>query len=195
MRGRASSVIDQGDGTVLRTGGDPEREAALMALAAAGGIRVPRVHEVRPDALVLERIDGRTMSAEVLRRPWTVGAQVGTLADLHQRLHRIPLDGRRLLHLDLHPENVMIASDGPVVIDWTNARAGDPAMDVALTWLILATSGGWPGRVVAGMFRRRVGEEAVRAGLPAARDFRLADRNVTDAERRAVRRAVDGEIG
>lgn len=194
MRGRASSVVDQGNGTVLRTGGDPRREAALMALAAAGGIRVPRVHEVRPGALVMERIDGRTMTAEILRRPWSVGSQVDTLADLHRRLHRIPFDGQRLLHLDLHPENVMISADGPVLVDWTNARAGDPATDVALTWLILATSGGWPGRLLARMFRRRVGADAVRAGLGAARDFRLADPNVTDAERRAVRSAVAREV-
>ena len=28
--------------------------------------------------------------------------------------------------------------NGPVIIDWTNARVGDPAYDVAYAWLVLA---------------------------------------------------------
>lgn len=179
-------MTDLGDGTVLRTGGDPEREARLMRLAAGHGVRVPRVVDVRDDGLVLERIHGTTMSATLLRRPWTAFRQVATLAELHDRLHRVPLDGGSLLHLDLHPDNVLLERAGPVLIDWTNARAGRPELDLALTWLILATSGGLPGRALAALFRRRVGVDRIRAGLPDARGFRLADPNVTDAERRRV---------
>ena len=159
-----------------------------MALARTHGFPVPQVQEVRPDALVMDRIDGPTMARSILRRPWLASAHAATLAELHERLHRIPLDGARLLHLDLHPENVLMAAHGPVVIDWTNAGAGDPDQDVALTWLILATSGGLPGRILAGLFRRRVGTDAIRRGLPAARDYRAADPNVTNAERARVRR-------
>ncbi len=187
MQGRASQVTDLGDGTVLRRGGDPEREARLMTLARSHGFPVPRVRDVRHDALVLERIDGPTMSHAIMLRPWRAGRHAAALVDLHERLHRIPLDGAALLHLDLHPENVLVAPGGPVVIDWTNARAGDPRQDVALTWLILATSGGFPGRLLARLFRRRAGSEAIRHGLPAAVAFRLADPNVTDAERERVR--------
>src|SRR5205823_7396598 len=53
--GRASEILDLGDGRVFRrfkTGGDPEREAATMALAAQHGYPVPRVDEVRADGLV-----------------------------------------------------------------------------------------------------------------------------------------------
>jgi len=32
----------------------------------------------------------------------------------------------RIVHLDLHPENVMLTVSGPVVIDWRNATDGDP---------------------------------------------------------------------
>jgi len=186
MRGRASEVTDLGDGTVLRVGGDPEREARLMELARTHGVRVPRVVQVRPDALVLERIDGGTMAARLLRRPWEVARQVGVLVALHDRVHRVPLDGAMLIHRDLHPENVLFAPDGPALIDWTNAGPGDPAMDLALTWLILETSAGIPGRVLAWLFRRRVGAEPIRRGLEAARAYRLADPNVTDVERRRV---------
>jgi aminoglycoside phosphotransferase (APT) family kinase protein len=44
-----------------------------------------------------------------------------------------------LLHLDFHPLNVMLSSDGPVVLDWTNAARGDPLVDVAATWVLLAS--------------------------------------------------------
>jgi aminoglycoside phosphotransferase (APT) family kinase protein len=189
QRGRASTVTDLGDGTVLRTGGDPKREAALMELAAAQGIRVPRVERVRPDGLVLERIEGPTMAGRLMRRPWQASSQAAILASLHQRLHRVRLDGGSLLHLDLHPENVLLGADGPVLIDWTNARGGRAEQDVALTWLILETSGGLPGRLLARLFLRNVGGAHIRRGLHEAREFRLADPNVSDAERARVRRA------
>jgi hypothetical protein len=43
-----------------------------------------------------------------------------------------------VLHLDLHPENVMLTGRGPVVIDWRNAEAGPADLDTAFTALILA---------------------------------------------------------
>jgi aminoglycoside phosphotransferase (APT) family kinase protein len=186
--GRASSVTDLGDGTVLRTGGRPAAEARIMELARAHGFPVPRVHDVRPDALVLERIDGPTMGDELRRRPWHGGRHVRELATLHELLHRIPFDGATLVHFDLHPDNVIMSPAGPVVIDWTNAHGTEPASDVAMTWLILATSGGLPGRVLARLFRRHVGREVLIRGLGAARAFRLADPHVSDAERDRVRR-------
>jgi aminoglycoside phosphotransferase (APT) family kinase protein len=128
------------------------------------------------------------MGDHLRRRPWQGGGHIRTLADLHERLHRIPFGTASLVHFDLHPDNVLMSPSGPVVIDWTNAHGGDPASDVAMTWLILATSGGLPGRVLAGLFRRRVGRDVIVAGLDAARAFRLADPHVSDAERRRVRR-------
>ena len=114
----------------------------------------------------------------------------GCLAELHARLHRIPPEGDRLVHLDLHPGNVLLARRGPVVIDWTNASGGDPALDVALTWVICATSGGLAGRVFTQRFLRHVDREAARVALPAAVAFRLADGNVTEAERARARRLL-----
>jgi len=40
--------------------------------------------------------------------------------------------------MDLHPLNVMMGPTGPVVIDWTGARAGDPYVDVAMAWVLMA---------------------------------------------------------
>jgi hypothetical protein len=182
-RGRASTVVDLGNGTVLRRGGHPELEAELMEHVGRHGFRVPRVQAVREDGLVLERIVGPTMGDALRRRPWRMAWGAAALAALHERLHAIELDGASVIHLDLHPENVMLGPEGPVVIDWTNARTGDPDMDVALTWLILRTSAGLPGRVLAQLFLARAGRSSVRAGLDAAAAFRIADPNVTDAER------------
>jgi aminoglycoside phosphotransferase (APT) family kinase protein len=162
----------------------------MMRLAREHLVPVPVVYEVREDALVMERIPGETLLARIGRRPWTLPAAAGVIADLHERLHAIPFEGGRLVHFDLHPDNVLIGPDGPVLIDWTNAHGGDPAGDVAMTWLILDTSAGLFGRWLAALFRGRVGAATIRRGLDGARAFRLADPNVTDAERALVRRAA-----
>jgi len=191
--GRASEIVDLGDGRVLRRfkdGGRPEREAAIMEHARAYGFAVPHVLEVLSDGLVLERVDGPTMLATLRRGPWRAARLAWMLAQLHARLHEIPFDGARLLHLDLHPANVLLSRRGPIVIDWTNARAGDPALDLALTSVICATSGGLAGRAFTPLFLRHVDREAARRALPDAVAFRLADPNVTDAERARVRRLV-----
>ena len=187
--GRASSVSDLGDGTVLRTGGRPAIEAAIMEVARAGGYPVPAVIAVRDDGLVLERIEGPTMGEWLARHPWELARRAGELAHLHHRLHRIGYEGERLVHFDLHPDNVLLSASGPVVIDWTNAHAGDPEADLAMTWLILATSSGLPGRVMAWLFARSVGRERLRRGLADAAAFRLWNPNVTPTEKERVRRA------
>jgi aminoglycoside phosphotransferase (APT) family kinase protein len=200
--GRASEIFDLGDGRVLRRfrgGGDPEREALVMRHARDHGYPVPRVLEVIPDALVLERIEGRTMLEELRRRPWTLRRHASLLARLHKRVHQIAAPsslpaagaGDRLLHLDLHPDNVILSPSGPFVIDWTNARRGDPALDVALTWVIAATSGGPLERLFLRWFLPHFDRADLLHALPAAADRRVADANVTDRERRAVRRFVE----
>ena len=185
--GRASSVYELDDRRVLRLGGDPEREARLMTCARAAGYPVPAVHEVRPDGLVLERIHGSTMLDDLRRRPWRLRKLALLLASLHERLHAIPYEDASLLHLDLHPDNVLLSPSGPVVIDWTNAGSGPPAVDVALTWTILETSGGLSGRAFARFFLAAFDREELRQALPAAAAFRTADPNVTEVERAAVR--------
>jgi aminoglycoside phosphotransferase (APT) family kinase protein len=191
--GRASEILDLGDGRVLRRfkeGGDAAREAAVMHHARGHGFPVPEVFEVQDDGLVLERVDGPTMLAALWRRPWRALREAQTLAQLHFQLHEIPFEGDRLLHLDLHPGNVLLAQRGPVVIDWTNARAGDAALDVALTWAICATSAGAGGRVFTKLFLRYVEREEARQALPDAVAFRLADPNVTETERDRLRRLL-----
>lgn len=116
------------------------------------------------------------------------------LADLHDRLHRLPgrpgvAEGARVVHLDLHPENVMVPARGPVVIDWRNAGDGDPGLDVALTAVILAQVAvdDADARSVAaggmlGVFLASVGTDPVRR-LGDAAEIRRQDSNTTAGER------------
>ena len=201
--GRASEVFDLGDGRVLRRfkrGGNPEREALVMRHVHHHGFPVPEVLEVTADALVLEKIEGRTMLEEAGARPAALREHAAAIARLHRELHEIEApeslpavgDGDRLLHLDLHPANVILSPDGPVVIDWTNARRGEPAFDVAVTWVIAATSSGLgrTGSSFLGHFLSEFDRDELRRALRAAADHRLADANVTHEERRAIRRLV-----
>jgi hypothetical protein len=155
--GRDGDIFEYGPGLVLRrakSGRVIEGEARTIAYAREHGYPVPEIHEVRAGGteIVMERIDGPMMMDVMLRKPWTMGRYTRVLADLHDRLHVIPApdwmrvasDGDRLLHLDLHPMNVMITASGPVVIDWTNAARGDALTDIAIT-LILLTCPEMPG--------------------------------------------------
>jgi aminoglycoside phosphotransferase (APT) family kinase protein len=189
--GRASEIFDLGDGRILRRGGDPEREARVMRNVAAHGYPVPDVLEVQADALIIERLAGPTMLEELLREPSLIRSRAALLADLQRRLHEIEAeDGTRQLHMDLHPENVILSGDGPVVVDWTNARGGEPALDVAMTWVICATSGGDLGRLFVRDFLPHFELDEIRHTLPAAAELRLGDPNVTEDEKHAVRRLL-----
>ncbi|MCB1165799.1 MAG: phosphotransferase, partial [Leptospiraceae bacterium] len=53
--------------------------------------------------------------------------------------------GDRALHLDFHPENIIVAGDRKVVIDWMTAARGVPAADVAFTVFLLRDAELFPG--------------------------------------------------
>jgi aminoglycoside phosphotransferase (APT) family kinase protein len=150
--GRDADIFDVGPGRVLRRsreGKDVTREARLMQWLHGRGVPVPQVYEFSETDLIMERIDGPTLVDGAARRPWTIPAVGRVLGDLHRQVHSIEApdfvdrrvgEGTTLLHLDLHPLNVLVGPNGPVIIDWTNARVGDPAYDVAYAWLVLATA-------------------------------------------------------
>ncbi len=150
-QGRDGAIYEFGPGLVLRKtfdGRSLEGEARVMEYAAWHGYPVPAVHELRAGGteIVMERIDGPVMMDAIGGRPWAMRYFARMLADLHDALHEIPAPewlrrlpdgGDRLVHLDLHPLNVMMAPRGPVVIDWPNAAAGDGLTDVASTYVLL----------------------------------------------------------
>jgi aminoglycoside phosphotransferase (APT) family kinase protein len=205
--GRDSDIYEYGPGLVLRRsreGHAMNEEARIMDFVRSQGYPVPAVHEISDDGLdiVLERIDGPEMVSVMSRRPWTIRQNAAVLARLHQRLHEIVApdwmppspcgEGDRVIHFDLHPLNVLLAKSGPVVIDWPNARRGDPATDVALTWALIG-GGEIPGGLVAkvaGAFRSYflksfLGQfdlEPVRAVLAATVEWKTHDPHMSQAE-------------
>lgn len=209
-RGRAADVYDVGGGRVLRryrTEHDSGPEAAAMAHLAGHGFPVPAVHDVAGRDLVMDRVDGPSQLDVLQRRPWRAAACGRELAELHHHLDRIPPLGggeERVVHLDLHPGNVLCTASGPVVIDWSNARDGRSAEDVATTWLLLAVGrpdGGRTLQVLAAILRRRllatflaeVDVEAARGALAEVCDHRLHDPNMGPAELAAIRALAASE--
>jgi aminoglycoside phosphotransferase (APT) family kinase protein len=167
--GRDADVFEYGPGLVLRRsrqGRNVAAEARIMEYARTHGYPVPAVEEVSPDGLsmVMERVDGPNMVDTMTRCPWTIPRQGRILADLHRRPHEIeapawlgdaPIgSGNRLLHLDLHPLNVLLGTKGPVVIDWGNACRGDPHVDVALAWVLMAAGEVPTGRFIGAVLGR-----------------------------------------
>ena len=107
-----------------------------------------------------------------------------------------------IAHLDLHPDNVVLTVDGPVVIDWSNAAVGVSGLDAANTWLTLAAgqpdgSAMMRSFVAAGrrFFVRRfvaaTDRDAAVTQLPAALDLRLRDPNLSVDERATMQALVD----
>ena len=142
--GREADVFVLDDGRVLRRyryATDTTDEAELMAYAAAHGYPVPTVHAARGSDMVLERLHGPTMAQAAMAGQMSLHEAAAVLADLLRRLHELPARSggdETIVHLDLHPENVLLTARGSVVIDWRNARDGPADLDTALTALILA---------------------------------------------------------
>jgi hypothetical protein len=151
----------------------------------------------------------------IQKRPWTIRRQGRVLADLHRRLHSLPApdwmpaapvgQGDRLLHLDLHPLNVIMSPKGPVVIDWTNACRGDPAVDVAVTWALMVAgevpASGSLGRLVARLRSVLVQSFLARSEVAGAKrvmrdvvGWKVTDPHMSAVEQRRLWQLVD-DIG
>ncbi len=207
--GRDSEIFDHGAGRVLRSTFDGRSligEAEVMGYARSHGYPVPEVFEAGDGYLVMERLEGPTMMDWVGTPPFPLRKGGRMLADLHEQLHQMaapdgmrmaPMTGDRLVHLDLHPMNVIITAHGPVVIDWSNASAGDPAFDVADSWVILAAASAPTvgldrvivpigRRIMLRSFLRGVDCSRARAAIPAAVAHRLTDANLSPDEHRRM---------
>ena len=209
--GRDSDVFAYADGLVLRRyrdGRSAEEEAATLRAVFDLGYPVPVVHDASGPDIVMERVDGPTLAESLLagRSPDEGGA---LLAGLHDRLHALAWPGaaagEALLHLDLHPLNVILRGPDPVVIDWSNSRPGPAALDVAMTAVILAQVVVTDGMLEAvgvdasarpalarllAVFAAEVGTPYA-AALPAAEALRRQDPYQSGPELAALSRAVD----
>ncbi|PWK48766.1 phosphotransferase family protein [Actinoplanes xinjiangensis] len=268
--GREADVYAIDERRVLRRyrrGDDVTAEAEIMTYLAGHGYPVPQVHAASGADMILERLDGPTMTDAFTAGKLGVDDGAAILVDLHERLHRLPAPSAglavparsaglavparsaglagpagpaglaapaglaglavpaglagvavsarsaglpgvtsgdpgarrppsqrngassdRILHRDLHPDNVMLTSRGPVVIDWHNAAQGRPAVDVCLTAVIMAqvaASPAHPHAVAAAAFLtaflNRTGGEPL-DGLDEALEIRRADPALTATE-------------
>lgn len=207
--GRAADVFDLGDGTVLRryrTDHDSAHEARLMQWLHSVGYPVPRVHRANGRDLVMDRIEGPTMLDDMSRRPWRLRRNVRLLVDLQRTLGELSAPdwlitspgvpaGDAVLHLDLHPGNVLLSANGPVVIDWPNASRGPAGFDAALTHVLLSTSQVRRHERVAQLlvvaFFSRGQDPDYAHHMAAAIQRRLLDRNITARERASLLRHLE----
>jgi Ser/Thr protein kinase RdoA (MazF antagonist) len=159
LGGNSGSAWDAGD-RVLRVGRPAAIDAELAASAAAAAVLpVPAVLDRAEvgdvSAVLLEMLPGRPAADFVRRSPslarvagQACGAVHALLAGVRAPagLRTVPGPGRgivagqtRVVHLDLHPFNILSGAGGEVtgVLDWANAAAGEPDLDRARTWAIL----------------------------------------------------------
>jgi tRNA A-37 threonylcarbamoyl transferase component Bud32 len=187
-----------------------ELESRTMRYVHEQGYPTPRIDDVSDDGteLVMERIEGVNMVDALNAAPWKAKRYGRVLADLHKQLHELsgpewlspaPIGaGDRVLHLDLHPLNVMMSSRGPVVIDWARAARGNPDTDVALTWTLISAgevpTKGVKGKLV-GVIRTRlirgfIGEfdrDAVGNEIEAVVEWKSKDQNMSESEVASMR--------
>jgi aminoglycoside phosphotransferase (APT) family kinase protein len=212
--GRSADVYDLGHGRVLRRyhnhNRPAQREAEIMTWARDHGVPVPEVFEADGPDIVMERVDGPTMLADLARRPWRLFSHAAILARLHEQVHSVPGldwlttpfgDGGSLLHMDLHPENVLLSARGPVLIDWEGAARGPAEADLALCWVVVALSevpgSAWQRavgragqRLFADTVLRRSGLSVDAACLARAAGFRLRDPHLRSGEAARIRRVL-----
>lgn len=151
--GATALVYELDDHRVLRRYRDArwpvDRVVTATNTASAAGVPTPRVLAAGGPDLVLERVDGPTMLAEMTAGHLPTDDAMTMLAQLHRTTHAIHRPagdhdlpqrpgGDSLIHLDLHPNNVLMAPNGPQLIDWENACWGPAGLDVAVTAVILA---------------------------------------------------------
>jgi hypothetical protein len=216
--GRYCDIYELGAERVLRRYRDaaavPSWEADVMRLARARGVPVPEVFDVAGADLTVARVPGPTMLDDLARRPWRLRSHARALVELHRLVHQVPAPdslsapfgaGESLLHLDLHPGNVIVSGAGPVLIDWQGAVRGPAAADLAHPYLLLATGtppGGRLQRAItssgqalfAAAFRRAAGPAAIDSYLPAVAERRLTDPSLLPEEAVRIRRLLSAMV-
>jgi hypothetical protein len=84
---------------------------------------------------------------------------------------RAPLDGDRLVHLDVRSDNLCVRAGRCLLVDWNQAVRGNPPLDLVLWLPSLRLEGGPPPQALAGPEAAELavafaGYLAVRAGRP-----------------------------
>ncbi len=146
--GKTGIVFERVDGPTMldQIGSAPQRARAFGTTlgrlhadmhARAGGEGLPEVH-----TRLKNKIDSVEGAPEEVKRAAQESLQA--LAE-----NGASGNDDMLLHGDFHPDNVIMAEQGPVIIDWPDASRGHPLADVART-VIISNLGGVPPNPVLG---------------------------------------------
>jgi aminoglycoside phosphotransferase (APT) family kinase protein len=132
--GRTASVWERAEGTSMwqLVVDRPDQSAALGRLLA--DVQHALFGLVPPVTLPRQR---DRLVSKIRRTAATVDAS------LARALALLPPNGStpRLCHGDLHPSNVILGRDGPMLVDWFDASRGDPIADIARSSLTLLSDG------------------------------------------------------
>jgi dipeptidyl aminopeptidase/acylaminoacyl peptidase/predicted Ser/Thr protein kinase len=114
-----------------------EREA--RAISALNHPHICTVHDVGPNYLVMELVEGETLATRIKKGALAIGdvlrygAQIAdALADAH---------AKNITHRDLKPANVMIAKSGAKVLDFGLAKLFEPGDTLTQTGAVMGTPG------------------------------------------------------
>ena len=96
--------------------------------------------------------------------------------DLLDTIAHMP-DGDRLCHGDFHPMNILGDPSQPTIIDWPDARRGDPAADVCRSYLLMKFHAAEIATTYLDAYCRAAGmwRQAVLNWLPYVAAARLAE--------------------
>lgn len=118
-----------------------ERPSRSNALGQASGRLLRRIHDVAP-------VIGPANSY--------LGSRLAGVDRWLSRIVTASQDPTALIHVDFHPGNLIIDGDGTIaVLDWTNASAGDPLIDLGRTFACL--------QLGAALYANTIGRESIDA--------------------------------
>jgi aminoglycoside phosphotransferase (APT) family kinase protein len=144
--GRPASVWERVDGPSLwqQVVDHPDRSADVGR--ALAGVQLALFELVPPVTLPNQR---DRLVSKIRWSAANVDASLALAFDLLPARTGTP----RLCHGDLHPSNVIVSRDGPVLVDWFDACRGDPVADVARSSLTLLADGATTPRHLPGSDR------------------------------------------
>lgn len=94
-----------------------------------------------PPSLLTEWIEGCSLRAAARTSPWRAHRLGRSFGKMLARLHNASrLEGDKascFLHLDYHADNTVVRNGAIVaLVDWRNARFGDPRSDISRAWML-----------------------------------------------------------